>query len=278
MGIKEHFKEHPDEDIKIHDFSVEAEEVEKLKFDAESEISGEVWRKLKDSLERCRENSWIGFDEKAFALKILFPDRASELGLNDDAWQGMNTKLEKERENNHLNFVEQAMRLKILFPERISELDLDSVQQIIEDELIIWRHSDREVVIILALSSKIIFPEKTLEFDFDDEDWREIKEKLEDYRDNEQWLLFAQQAMRLKILFPERISELGLDDKTWKIMKDLLKNYCKDKRWGSITNLAMYLKVLAADEVKVTDQGLELVMRKQDFKQERKPRPERREF
>ncbi len=40
----------------------------------------------------------------------------------------------------------------------------------------------------------------------------------------------------------------------------------------------MNFKILAADEVKVTDRGLEIAMKKEDFKQTKKPRPERRAF
>ena len=60
-------------------------------------------------------------------------------------------------------------------------------------------------------------------------------------------------------------------------MKKLLENF-RGEVWEPFADLAMQLKILAADEVKVTDQGLELVMKKDSFKQEKKKRPVRRKF
>ncbi len=59
------------------------------------------------------------------SLKILFPDKASELNL-DSAWQGMKDQLESSRQDNDWGaFAYQAIHLKILFPNRKAELDLN---------------------------------------------------------------------------------------------------------------------------------------------------------
>ena len=191
MGIRKHFeKKSPDQDLKLQDLSLEQEESPELKFDPETEISKTDWQEMKGQLKSDRRNkNWQNFAYQAMSLKILFPDRVSELDLDDSALQGMKDALE----------------------------------------------SDRQAI-----------------------DW---------------W----DQAMRLKILFPDKTAELGLDS-AWQGMKDQLVSYRQRNNWYGFADQAMSLNILAADEVKVTDQGLELIMRKEDFKQTKKPRPERKDF
>ncbi len=57
-------------------------------------------------------------------LKILFPDKIAELGLNDSTWQGMKDKLDSFRQdNNWWGFVNQAIRLKILAADKVEVAD-----------------------------------------------------------------------------------------------------------------------------------------------------------
>ena len=84
--------------------------------------------------------------------------------------------------------------------------------------------------------------------------------------------------MCLKILFPERVEELGLEDK-WAEMKKVYEWDCQRGNWLRTAIQAMHLRILAAKEVRITDQGLELVMQEPEtFHRDIPPRPVRREF
>ncbi len=47
---------------------------------------------------------------------------------------------------------------------------------------------------------KILFPEKASELNLDEPAWQEMKDELENYRNNKNWWGFAGRAMHLKIL------------------------------------------------------------------------------
>ncbi len=185
---------------------------------------------MKDELESYRQNdNWWSFAYQAMSLKILFPNKASELNLNDSAWQGMTNKLESYRDNDWWNFTNQAMRLKILFTDRVPELDLN------------------------------------------DQAWKGMKGRLEEM------MTSSYQARSLKIIFPEKMSGLNLNP-VWQKTENALEKCRQNNDWQLFANLATNLKILAADKVEVTDQGLKITMPIPDFKSEKKPRPERRQF
>ncbi len=148
----------------------------------------------------------------------------------------------------------------------------------------IRKHFEKKPESDLKLQDLSLEQEETKELKFDPEteisktDWQAMKNELESDRQDNDWWAFAHQAMRLKILFPDKASELDLDS-AWQGMKDKLKSDRQNNRWRDFATQAMFLKILAADEVKVTNQGLEITMLPpESFKSEKKPRPERKNF
>ena len=127
----------------------------------------------------------------------------------------------------------------------------------------------------MAMCLKILFPEKVGELELNKK-WKKMLQKYRFYDEsnNNEWNL-TYLGMRFKILFPEKVGELELDKK-WEKMKKRYEDDCRRKSWWSALDLAASLKVLAAKQVKITDQGLELIMEDQeDFKDEVLERPER---
>ena len=114
------------------------------------------------------------------------------------------------------------------------------------------------------------------ETEISDTDWEGMKAKLKEFR-KQSWWNFANLAMRMSILRPDQKSELQIDDQAWQGMKAALEESHK-QNWQSFADLAMFMSILSAEKVQITDQGIELEMRKPDFKQEKSKRPERRNF
>ncbi len=127
MGIRKHFeKKPPDENLKLQDLSLKQEETPELKFDPETEITESAWQGMKQKLENYRNSDWWDFAALAMSMKILSPDKSSELNIDDQAWQGMKQKLENYRNSNWRLFADQAMSMKILSPDKSSDLKIDN--------------------------------------------------------------------------------------------------------------------------------------------------------
>ncbi|NQV12908.1 MAG: hypothetical protein HQ530_01250, partial [Parcubacteria group bacterium] len=117
-----------------------------------------------------------------------------------------------------------------------------------------------------------------VEKEVSEEDWGKMRENYERYCQEGDWWEATCQAMNFKVLFPDKIAELNLESR-WAQMKERYEQDCQGENWEYATYQAMNLKILAAKEVRITDQGLELVMPEQEnFKQPTPPRPERKEL
>lgn len=68
----------------------------------------------------------FNFVEQALCLKILFPDNAKELNLDQEAFEGLKRSLGCGRYFFGNNFAYLVICAKILFSDRVSELNLDN--------------------------------------------------------------------------------------------------------------------------------------------------------
>jgi hypothetical protein len=108
------------------------------------------------------------------------------------------------------------------------------------------------------MKMKILDPSRDL--NLDQVAWQGITAKLGVYRQAELWDDFARLAVSIKIL--DSSKNLDLDQKAWQKMKIELNEFEQDNNWERFSSLAMNMKILAAEEVKVTNKGLEINMRK----------------
>ena len=145
-------------------------------------------------------------------------------------------------------------------------------------------------------ATKFLFPHKIPEFHLDTEVWNKTKEYFEQQksslekrhkqwgatpgREND-WYIFSLEVVAMKFLFPEKTSELTLDPGAWDEMKKSLE-YARPilQNQPGFARMAMVLKLLAAEEVKITENGLEIIMQKEEpeFKEETPPMPQTRKF
>ena len=72
---------------------------------------------MRKTLEKYRNTDWYDFSYLAQCMKLLFPNRQAELGLDDLAWQEMRKKLEEYRNTDWYYFSYLAQRMQILSAE-----------------------------------------------------------------------------------------------------------------------------------------------------------------
>ena len=288
MGIRKHFEKKPtDEDLKLQDLSFEDDRKEKRPlFDPEEEISNEVRQSLFNELERERRfPSWTLVLRDAARLKIVFPERTEELKLDKTTLESIKSVLPNQTElfEKHFDggsaksYIEYMSDLRLCYPEEEYIADKDVKRRLVR--------AIRTFTYVPGILAQIgadlrIWTRKSAEeLGMSDSKWNDLKEMLEKNRTESQWYDFLKLAANLKILHPERYDELKVDLEAWKNMKELLERFIKTKHWFVVLEIAFYLKVLAAEKINFTDQGMELVMEKsEDFKQTKKPRPERKNF
>ena len=272
------------ERINIKDLTLEEPEKKKseLPFDPERDITEEDWKRVRESLLSIRqeEHPEFTYPELVKSVKILFPERVSEFNFDDDfLWR--RTKLWSQR-HGLPSLLDYVFEIKLAFPERISELNLDKLQEINKHIEVYRQRNDWAMFASAAMKMKILFPERIAELHLDETAWVGMKEELEQLRTPDLWGYFAKRAMAMKILYPEKSSELNLDSHAWEGMKqDLEKCRAQEhKTWWHISEQAIAMKILVAEEIKITDKGLEIIMPKEKpvFKEEVPSMPQRRKF
>ena len=278
MGISKRLNQNLERPSRLVDFAVgESAKKEKLKFNVEQEISSEDWENMKKDFEfQDRDGEWLF---RGMCLKILFPDRVDELGL-EDKWEDMKAVYDvTSAKKNYFDIAYRAMMLKILYPEKVSELGLEDKQDktieryknMLKNDNVNWWN-----VATQAANIKILYPEKVSELGLDNDKWENMKVEYEREVKKDGLSLAAEQAMRLKILFPERMGELDLESK-WEEMKEWYGYFSSEDKWVYATTQAFSLKVISAKKVQLSNsEGLELIMEDEEgFEEQISPRPER---
>ena len=277
MGIKKRLEQKPEGPGRLDEVVVE-EPNEKKKgiiFDVETEIGEEGWEKIKAFYDSKRDKGRLSI--LAERLKIIFPDKIDRLDL-DGIWEKLKA-LYGDNESLVIN-ISSATTIKILFPERVSELDLESKWLAFKED---FKGSSINKVglgiyIKQASELKILFPNHIDELDLESK-WEDIKEGYEKLKQEKRWLLVSNQLARFKMLFPEKMEELNWQENLGQMINNFRFDF-GDNEGLKNANLAILmarnLKIIAAKEIKITDQGMELVMpEKEEFEDKVPDRPER---
>jgi len=265
--------------INIHELTVEEpEKPSELPFDPERDITEEDWGNMKNSL---RKQS-VDIAYHALNLEIITPGVVRELALNNVDWQRMKVKLDLVREaKNPSAFAEEATAMKILFPERSNELNLDEeIWTMLNDHLNkVYRKGNHWYDFShLAVEMLILFPHRAVELNLNKEAWKGIHgELLRCVPDGDSFYISAK---NMKLLFPSNMNELVLDKKIWDALKRGLKDRKKWGDWAGFSSRVMAMKILAAEEVKITEKGIEINMHvhKEGITTEIPPTPETKQF
>ena len=245
--------------INIHELTIEEpEKPSELPFDPERDITEEDWKGMRQALEASRKN--VGdFFPQAMAIKLLNP--REKIDVDEEYVHLAKRKLKRDLENlKDFSFLENASSVKMFDPQVRRYFSKKSWQEIIE-YIKAWKNSKNwSVFLDYAKSIKIIDPSAEINFDVSEEDNNDMLDWLKEQKTPDGWKDFTVNAANMRIFDPKL--ELGLDKEAWQAMKAQLEVYQRDHNWKRFSDMAMKMKILAAEELKVTDKGLEITMRK----------------
>jgi len=285
--------------INIHELTVEEpEKQEGLPFDPERDLTEEDWVNMKKQLEKYKiEEDWSKFSEHAMAMRVIDPD--IDLGIEDTDWENMETQLNDFRENatswgqhQWANFASQASKMKII--DSTGDLRLDQAVWNGMNSRLSKYKKDKEWsgCSWLAMCMKILDP--SIKLDFSEEDWVCIKDLAGKSTNVD--INSIQFLAEIKIINPD--IHFKLSDENWANIKDILDQVRNSQLnpsgtngvgvlayvggvgvWHNFSVQAMLMKILAAEEVRVTDEGLQIKMTKdQPLKSDTLPIPETKQF
>jgi hypothetical protein len=231
-------------------------------------ITEEDWSKMQEQLNEWRgDNDWASFLDKAKNVKILFPERFSQLRINKDDWKGMKSCLANYSADGKWDDVRHvAMCMKILYPDKESQLYIPSEfwDESLE-KLKKQRKNNWTFFASIASDMKVLFYDKDcpniemgnyrymLNKNIDDESWEGMQNDLKKLREKKWWSNFAGLAANMKILCPEKVSQLDIDDEAWKGMGKSLEEYHNDMWVAGVFEEVVNMKILEADKDKVID-------------------------
>ena len=264
--------------INIHELTIEEpEKPSELPFDPVQKITEEDWTTMEELLEHYKESynerrmfgnekkrvyGW-DFSNQAKNMRILDPTK--DLYLEEDARECMSGELKERRSNKDwAAFSVQAANMKIIDPTQdlgLNQTAWNGMKKQLEeyrlrDQAHQWKNFSAQ-----AMRMKILDPNQDL--NLDQSAWQHMTDELEYYRTGGYWDSFAYQAMIMKVI--DQKYDLKLDQATWQGMRgelEALRQENETEEWKKFISLATEMKILAAEEVKVTDRGLEIKMRK----------------
>lgn len=278
MPIESHI---PETEINIKDFNLEKPQVDEegRPFDPERDLGVGTWADMKEILEEYKlevkngeaENNNMVRDT-AVSMKILFPEREWELGLTEMLWDNLKHEMkELVKEDKWDELAEQVAYMKILYPEKMPKEgpSLIALFRTIKDSYKDIPETNVAQQGYLFYHMKILYPGREAEFGMDEAFKMRLQNAIVDSLQKQQWHEYSIYAMIYKFLFPEDSASLHLNGEVWKAMKKHLYDSYSTKidMW-----MGKNMKILAAQEINVTEKGLELVMPPTE-KMESRPTP-----
>lgn len=220
---------------------------------------------------------WLEVEELTW-LKVLSPERFSAANLVDKDLEDsiFNDALRQREQNRMSDFTELAMYIKILFPERFDQLNMEGNWTALKSQFDRDRqHPVTWNFLTTAFFIRAVFPNRQSELSLDQEAGNTLLSFVDSLGQNGRLITRAY----FKILFPQIVNNPNQED------QEMFNRRINWLNKGSInyaylTLDAASMKILSADEVKMTDKGLEVAMvkPKPSYSETVQPLPEVRRF
>lgn len=248
----------PTEGLNIKELQTEMPENDPIFFDADKEITPDDWRKIRAE-SGFSESGQVG---NFLNLKILDPN--IEFKLSDEWRIKMETMLKQKSTTNFgsqesVGFLGSLKMLKIklnLDPDIIDKATNAGIKQVklakskaLNHKWNFWNFAyDAENLKLLKPDFDLGINEQVIQ---------ETEKELEEQRkhDLEKCFEFAARIKLLNIPLDPHLSP-----EEWQQMKIKLHDYKANNDWYGFVKLAKDLKILSAQEIKIDDNGLKLVM------------------
>jgi len=314
MGIREHLGKHEEGDLKLQDLEMEHSGTKEIMFDPDKEISDDDWQAMSGVLAEYKEKKdWGNFFRVARYMKFL-GRRDFSLALSESeiesikhnvnnlwptAFEAVQSRFEKARSLEELEVSIEMQRgaevkledimldIMYAFPDLREEIGLSDqrLEQVLENKR--KALAEENFVSDAAMFVSVVDPKGFEDLDFDqDKLFSVLEEHIEkelSYDDDgvitAHTLLAALEKLRM--IFLQRKSKFFQDERIWNIFRKRLEYLRKKddgKEWYMISKYAFCMTLMSVEKVEMTKNGLKLTQRSEEFKQEKKSRPERRKF
>lgn len=191
---------------------------------------------------------------------VMFPERRSELDLDEELWQAYKTDLIHDKGVQQWDFLVGAVNCAVLFPERISELEMDDdlFESLVMNSMETRRESNWFGFSKAAAAIYVYYPERRSDLNVGEPEFQEILAEIQLKFKFRQFGTAAAIARNLTILFPGRNNEVrealpGVEE-----LIEYINKYWSDNS-KSASAAAANLTFLAADRVVVSKTGIELI-------------------
>jgi hypothetical protein len=250
-----------------------------IPFDPEKEVTEEDWGIIEGFRSGYLERGeWREFLNVASSIKILDPDKCPP--LSDKTLQAIyESELAPYEQDLRKEYFENLYRLKLIDPSQtgpnLSQTEKEVLHSYVEADRE-STHSDRQswdYFVHIAAKACVLDPGYIPDIPRDDRIG--ITKRLEELRRLDSLDGWIGLASSLRIILPNFTTDVVISPGEW----DEIKEWYHDNKTTPSRKRMLYkaaqLKILAAEELKITDHGLEITMRKDvGIERESKPQPE----
>jgi hypothetical protein len=289
--------------IDIRQTTVEAPKRTELLFDIEEVVDRHAWQMMKEKLRSLWESQETPlFLTLLSEMCLIYPDRRQELALNDTVWQSIKNYVENllpsesqlaairrstgpvsnaDQIAGGLNVsIKELAKVKIAFPEQ-KDCPTDTTLLNKAEELLTTNPAAirKENYMNLAQAMKLLTGHDSVDVS-NTETIQALTAIVQSETQDERVFpdLVAFIAARSKIILGKNYRPGILTKNDWEAMREHVLSYSDEGRVIQRAEMASYMKILAADEVRITESGVELIMPKPHTNEDSPVMPEQREF
>ena len=287
MGLEAYFNK---DRLNVKSLAVEnPDKSSATSFNPEKEISVSGWHSIIKEIEAARiQGKWNNFIFLSADLKVLSPDRFSQLIFDERCYKGFEEQLLSARaHDNIIYYCKLLAALKIIDPHWTETAYLGpEYWQSISDTLKInfeipnWNDFWGQAAI-----AKIVFQDKLPEQyeKFEKEYLSKALQRTEEFLENQRESGFIDVNLGIpacmKIAVPQGFDIEGMDYIDLPQVRREIDKQRQGNNWTYILELVKKMKILSAGKIKLAKEGLELLPPKnKGLKQEDVPLPEPRKF
>ena len=126
----------------------------------------------------------------------------------------------------------------------------------------------------IGLQAKLIWPDEPNEYDESLYSWQKMENLIRDLENEEAWENICDLVPYIKLVYPDEFKSFKFSQQTWKKLKRYFsdkkehyyklvreKNFFAESQIPDLMKIIGALNILAADDARLTNQGLEIQMR-----------------
>lgn len=232
-------------------------------FDPLKEVTEDDLREIKAWLNLTKND--VSLDHRIYiaevvsSLKRIFPQRCDELGVDKNLLEILRGPL-KFASTSIDRALEHLTAIREISPQDFPHFTSDSYWLRALGEIEHLKDDPANLVLLRVMTdTQLAFPSKD-PIDTSFIELPDINRYLNFWRQSEDWSGFAEVGMRYRLISPDGFPQLDIKQDDWLGMRKSLKKYRTNKLWDVFAIHMMYMSVMTAEEIQITDKGLEVIM------------------